>query len=208
MTIQHKDIPDAQLHEPKGVATASTKTVYHADGLGSGSWRKTTEDDIDFSDKTKNKFGWNDVASNQYTSGAPLAITASTRTQLPNNAAASQTDQSRLGTIWNTGSNQFLISDLNAFYIIRVNMKITAAAAAGTPYVALLELQSDNGPTVITGNTQFIKGGGYVNQVAWNIPFYNGTFINNQPLKLFITPDTNINLYDIGFVIQRTYREV
>lgn len=36
--IQHKNIPDAQLHEPKGVASASANTVYLADGLGSGSW--------------------------------------------------------------------------------------------------------------------------------------------------------------------------
>lgn len=38
MAIEHKDIPDAQLHEPKGVVTASEGAVYVADGLGSGSW--------------------------------------------------------------------------------------------------------------------------------------------------------------------------
>lgn len=38
MTIEHRNIPDAQLHEPKGVAGASAGTVYIADGLGSGDW--------------------------------------------------------------------------------------------------------------------------------------------------------------------------
>lgn len=38
MAIEHKDIPDAQLHEPKGVASASEGDVYVADGVGSGSW--------------------------------------------------------------------------------------------------------------------------------------------------------------------------
>lgn len=39
MTIQHRDIPDAQLHEPKGVSTASSGQVYTSDGAGSGSWQ-------------------------------------------------------------------------------------------------------------------------------------------------------------------------
>lgn len=38
MTIQHASIPDAQLHEPKGVATAASGTAYIANGAGSGSW--------------------------------------------------------------------------------------------------------------------------------------------------------------------------
>ena len=38
MTIQHKLITDADLHEPKGVASAANKTVYVANGSGSGSW--------------------------------------------------------------------------------------------------------------------------------------------------------------------------
>lgn len=40
MTIQHRLIPDAELHEPKGVSTATSQQVYHADGLGSGVWKR------------------------------------------------------------------------------------------------------------------------------------------------------------------------
>jgi len=36
--IQHKDITEGQLHEPKGVSTAVQGTTYVADGIGSGSW--------------------------------------------------------------------------------------------------------------------------------------------------------------------------
>lgn len=35
---QHKNITEADLHEPKGVSTASVDTVYVADGAGSGAW--------------------------------------------------------------------------------------------------------------------------------------------------------------------------
>jgi len=38
MTQEHISIPDAQLHEPKGVASATATTVYIADGAGSGAW--------------------------------------------------------------------------------------------------------------------------------------------------------------------------
>lgn len=38
--IQHKDIPNAQLHEPKDAATASVGSVYVSNGAGSGTWIK------------------------------------------------------------------------------------------------------------------------------------------------------------------------
>lgn len=38
MTIQHKLITDPDIHEPKGVATASAGKAYVANGTGSGSW--------------------------------------------------------------------------------------------------------------------------------------------------------------------------
>lgn len=38
MSIEHKDIIDPNIHEPKGASTAAAEAVYSADGLGSGSW--------------------------------------------------------------------------------------------------------------------------------------------------------------------------
>jgi hypothetical protein len=38
MTIQHKNIPESQQHEPKGVSTAASGESYVADGAGSGAW--------------------------------------------------------------------------------------------------------------------------------------------------------------------------
>lgn len=35
----HKDLPDSELHEPKGVASAALGQVYVADGAGSGDWK-------------------------------------------------------------------------------------------------------------------------------------------------------------------------
>jgi len=46
--IQHSDLPDELLHEPKGASTASNGQVYVANGTGSGSFRNLEMDDITF----------------------------------------------------------------------------------------------------------------------------------------------------------------
>lgn len=43
----HSSLTGADLHEPKGVAAASTGTVYIANGSGSGSWSKVGSSNID-----------------------------------------------------------------------------------------------------------------------------------------------------------------
>lgn len=44
--VSHKDLPDSELHEPKGVATATANQVYVADGAASGAWSKLTTSSI------------------------------------------------------------------------------------------------------------------------------------------------------------------
>lgn len=38
MSVEHKNLTGASLHEPKGVAAAGADTAYIADGAGSGAW--------------------------------------------------------------------------------------------------------------------------------------------------------------------------
>lgn len=207
MSIEHSAIPDAQRHAPKGASTATNKQIWVASGADAGSFQRITETTLDYSDKTKNLFGWNDISDNAYTVGSPLAISSGVRTLLPNNGLASQSDTSRLGAIWDATNKQFLINDLNAVYIARIKMNVKAAAAAGTPYVIKFEAESTNGPTIISATDYTIKGGGYENAITHTTFLYSGSFINNYPLKLYVTPDTNITVYSIGFVIQRIYKE-
>lgn len=207
MTIQHVNIPDAQIHEPKGVVSAANKTAYIANGSGSGSWRKIKESDIDYTSAADNQYGWNDISDNLYTSSSPRSIASATRTQLTNNGAAVQSNTTRLGAIWSTVNNRFDINDLNSSYLIRVTLKLKAAAAASTPYTFKLDLESNSGPFIIAGQDMFIKGGSYENHVTCTFPIYMGAVINNLPLKLYVTADTAITIYDIGFFVQRLYKE-
>lgn len=45
--IEHRNLPDNLLHEPKGTATALANTTYMADGKGSGQYRKVSPVDLD-----------------------------------------------------------------------------------------------------------------------------------------------------------------
>lgn len=40
MASIHKNLPDNQLHEPKGASTAANNTAYFSNGAGSGVWKK------------------------------------------------------------------------------------------------------------------------------------------------------------------------
>ena len=40
-TIEHSTLTTGELHEPKGVATAATNSIYVANGAGSGTWTPT-----------------------------------------------------------------------------------------------------------------------------------------------------------------------
>lgn len=76
--IQHSAATDPNIHEPKGITTASNRQVYKANGSGSGTWTRLTEADLDFSSASNNLFGWNDIHDSLYTSGSPRAITSGT----------------------------------------------------------------------------------------------------------------------------------
>ena len=45
MTIEHKNIVDAQRHEPKGASTATVDQVWASDGAGSGGYRELPSQD-------------------------------------------------------------------------------------------------------------------------------------------------------------------
>lgn len=46
-TIEHSELPDNLLHEPKGASTAENGTLYVANGLGSGEFKKVPVESLD-----------------------------------------------------------------------------------------------------------------------------------------------------------------
>lgn len=60
--VEHSQLPDELLHEPKGASTAAAGTVYVADGAGSGSFSKLPTTSLDIA----------------LVSVAPIAVTSTT----------------------------------------------------------------------------------------------------------------------------------
>lgn len=75
MTIQHKLITGADLHEPKGAAAAASGTVYIANGSGSGAWDNVTAAQLDFSALTNGHYV-------TVTAGAPTGIALNNANQI------------------------------------------------------------------------------------------------------------------------------
>lgn len=153
-TIQHSLLGNAELHEPKGVATASSNETYVADGTGSGAWAEpepkgatgAAVDKVYVSDgagsgawKTIVTMGWEDVSHG----GGSQALTASTRTKVLNDAAGAQTDDTynlpgATGSVWDSTNSQFDWS------------------AAGLEVGDTVDLRLDLDYTVNTGNDGFL----------------------------------------------------
>jgi hypothetical protein len=74
MTIEHKDIPEAGLHEPKGASLATSGQVYVADGAGSGEWTNALANAANI--KIERLLDGLSVASSQLPTGldAPMQI--------------------------------------------------------------------------------------------------------------------------------------
>jgi hypothetical protein len=206
VSIQHVNIPDGERHEPKGVSLATTGQVYVADGAASGAWRKVKENDLDFTDASANKFGWNYRRDDTYTSGSPLTISSGVKTLFTNDGDGALTDVTRpLGISYST--NSFTPSTLNSSYVIRIAFKVTAAATAGTPYTIKVAMEGGATPLQFAAQDVAIKGGGYVNDVALTFLFFTGALNTNEPISIYLTPDTNVNVYNLDYLIQRTYVE-
>jgi len=117
---EHSSLPEAELHEPKGVSTASADEVYGADGSGSGSWQKLYT--MGFED-------YNDSGSSQSLSTSFVDLT--------NDGAGSSTLKTYqlpgFSDIWDTSNNEFDFSSaglsLGDAVIIRMDVTVTTNGA-------------------------------------------------------------------------------
>lgn len=59
--VEHSQLPDELLHEPKGARTAAAGTVYVADGAGSGTFQKLPTSSIDMTLRAVNLLNPNET---------------------------------------------------------------------------------------------------------------------------------------------------
>lgn len=150
-TIQHRDIPEAQLHEPKGVSTASAGDAYIANGSGSGSWATADalgsgaaaagslliSDGSGGLDFTRYQ-GWGQYQDTDRTVGTPtLTLTAGVKTKLTCDGGyltVEKLPSDATASLWNTTTNK--IQPVAAFDMYHVRVGFWAENYAGiNPYI-------------------------------------------------------------------------
>lgn len=92
MTVQHSALTGAELHEPKGVASASSGQVYIANGAGSGTWTTPSASTIGTTATATEITRTCDVSNRLVSAGATLSITEAShdgKTILLNNTGGS-----------------------------------------------------------------------------------------------------------------------
>lgn len=119
-TIEHSALTTGELHEPKGIASASSKQVYIADGTGSGTW-------------TYFPTGWGYYAD---ASGSAQTFN-STPSILEIDGLGVDTEESYLppeirgsGSLWDSTNDLITPITVGDSYDVRLDLPITATATS------------------------------------------------------------------------------
>ena len=201
MAIEHRDMPEAGLHEPKGVSTAAAGTAYIADGEGSGIWVNP------LSNSNIHRVGYanyNDYA----TSLSPLSISATTWTQLTNDGLGTQTSEiylpSTVDSVWNASTNQFDFTSLTIGSTVDVRVDITITTSTANEYVALRIVLGEGDPSeyTLTISSDLIKTAGTYNLVKYFGFFIGNTLTKNNPAQLEVYADATCDVQVNGWYIK------
>lgn len=219
--IQHKNIPDAQLHEPKGVASASANTTYVADGLGSGSWETPKVSGVDAASQgavlRANGDGtasWTFLPNGYgfYVHSGATQTFNSAFSKLVISGSGAASDSSQLprqirgvGELWDTTENKITPISVGDSYNIRIDIPVTSETGSVTDITIQLDIGGGASPTspIVT---RFAAGGKttpYVISVAFPV-FSGSTFLANGG-QIFIKTDAgSINVLNPQVYIGRS----
>lgn len=193
--LQHKDIPEAQLHEPKGASTASAGDVYVSDGAGSGTW--TTAEALGSGAAPAGSLliadgsgglgftryqGWAQYEDTNTTVGTPSqTLAASTRTKWINDGGTlslTKNPSDLVNPLWDT--TNYKHQPVSAFDIYHLRMSFYAENYAGSsPY---LDIELDIGGSIgtIFGRGVSLRKGGAAQFVSMAFPVFSGsTYLAN-----------------------------
>jgi hypothetical protein len=122
----HSTITDPDLHEPKGISTASQGRVYVSNGAGSGSWLHIPS-------------GWgyyqhNGIAQTFNTTDAKLLING---LGILNNTTHLPREIRGTSQLWSTVDSKITPIRVGDAYIVRLDLPVTARSAANELTVSL-----------------------------------------------------------------------
>lgn len=201
--VQHSTLTDPNLHEPKGISTASADQLYRADGSGSGTWTNA------------NRFpgtGWGQYTNTTYTGTTGLPI-STTEVLIPftTDATVTQIPISLSGTtssLMDLSTEKLLFITAGDLHAVTFTYKIYSVA--GSPASMDLKIYgSSDGTTYSTvlGETtvSLIKGAGQV--VTETALFPVTSNMVSHGAKIYLATNTGTaNIIDIGLITARVHK--
>jgi len=189
MTIQHKDIPDAERHEPKGASTASEGTVYQSDGGGSGNWEtvKIVGQDSAPEGKVPRATGTGSVVwtyppngwTYQKHAGTVQVVDALSEQKLiiDGNSADSNNDYlpraiRGTGNLWDSLNSKMTPMVEGDAYDVRINLPVTSTAAPAAELTLKIDIGGATTPTDVIV-TEYAEAG---KTIPYLMSFYIGVF--------------------------------
>lgn len=178
--VEHSTLTSADLHEPKGVATADVNTVYMADGGGSGSWQ------------TMYINGWEDVNDSGSSQGLDTAYT-----DLTNDAAGPNTDDTFIlpgrSTMWDTSNNELDFASgglkVGDLVSIRMDFDITTAASNSSVVTAMDFSHGDASEFEIVFERKTFKNSGTFNMTVLADFYVGDETVLDNPAKIKMKSD-------------------
>lgn len=177
----HKAITDPEIHEPKGVASASAKKVYVADGAASGTFK---------SHSMMGFWDYNDVE----TTATPIAIGNGTFTDLTDDGAGTATLKTYaldgVTDIWNTTTDRFDFTGLSLGDTVdmRIDLDIITSGVNRNIDVAI-ELGLGGTPFTLTIDSRDYKSAGTHKFTVWYSVYMGDANTKGSPAKLKILSD-------------------
>lgn len=201
--VQHSTLTDPNLHEPKGISTASADQLYRANGSGSGTWTNA------------NRFpgtGWGQYTNTTYTGTTALAI-STTEVLVPftTDATVTQIPISLSGTtssLMDLSTEKLLFVTAGDLHAVTLTYKVYSTA--GSPASMDLKIYgSSDGTTYSTvlGETtvSLIKGAGQV--ITETALFPVTTNMVTHGAKIYLATNSGTaNIIDIGLITARVHK--
>lgn len=196
--ISHSTLTDPYLHEPKGVAAATTGKQYRSNGAGSGAWEKIN--------------GFGQYQDSRTTVGTPVFnIATGVRTKYVNNGAGltfEKLPSDATVPLWDVATNKHVPIAENDVYDIRTSF--VAENYGGTDPYVLCELDIGGTPGVIFSQIIPLIKGGVAQPCAFAFPVFTGStyIVNGGEIYLTYVGTGTCDIYKTQNLIHRQSREL
>lgn len=196
---EHMDITDPEIHEPKGISTATSGYTYVADGAGGGAWEKIR--------------GFGNYQDSRDTVGAPAQVItngdANKQLLLCDGVKATIERLSSDATqpYFDVVTNKH--QPVSSFDTYHVRVTFFVENYAGTDPFLLFELDIGGTVGVIFSETKPLIKGGAQQGVTFSFPVFTGSTYLANGGEFYVTYDGtgSVDLYGTVIQIERMSRD-